>query len=126
MLYSAFNRTELAIVSKEEELMGEELEQAKERLQVLKDRQVVIGGAGHKESCPCCGLDLPKSYFDNLVKELAVTSKKVQELEAEYSKLAIERENSDTNALTLEIERYERELSELEGIEKEAKELGLI
>lgn len=126
ILYGIFNKTELSIAGKREQEIGEEIAQARELLQTLKDRQDVIGGAGHNKFCPCCGLKLPRGYFKNLCGEVREQEEKVQTLENECTRMAMEREHNQTNTLTVEISKREAELAELEEWEREAKEVGLI
>lgn len=125
-LYGIFNKTELSVAGKKEQEIGEETAQAKEYLQVLKDRQYAIGGAGHNKFCPCCGLELPHGYFKELCEAVREQEKKVKILEDECVRMATERESKQTNALTEEISKKENELKEIEDLEREAIDAGLI
>lgn len=126
-LYAAFNKTELAIACQREHELGEEVAQAKEYLQTLKDRKAVIGGAGHNRYCPCCGLKLSRGYFKNLVEEVRKQTQKVELLEGELNSLVTEKkEHCPNNSLTDEICRLEHELEEINELEKEARNAGII
>lgn len=126
VLYAIFNKTDLSIAGQRELELGKELEIAKERHQVLLDRQVAIGGVGHRRYCPCCGLKLTKGYFKNLESELKEQEEKVGIMEKEYNSLAEEREQHSSTPLTREIAELERQLEEVKQLEKEARDAKLI
>jgi hypothetical protein len=126
LLYAAFNKTELSVASEREIEISDEIEQAKEYLQMLQDRQEVICSSEHHKFCPCCGLKLPRDYLKKLKEDMNKQNEKVKLLECEYEEIAKQREYHSGDPVGKEIDRLEQAMTELIKLEQEARNVGII
>ena len=119
LLYGAFNKIEVVEPSDEEKEIGAELERIQVHSQMLKDRQDVIGEAGHNRYCPCCGIKLPKGYFKKLIEEIKTTTGKEIELREKYGAMHTKAFEESGSNLVKAIDKKETRLREVQALIEE-------